>query len=89
MPPYRVEDFAKLTNSEFRALERDADAEAVLREAFEIARSGRPVMVDVAIDYSKKTFFTKGAITTNFWRLPWSDRVRLLGRAVGRRMGAG
>jgi acetolactate synthase-1/2/3 large subunit len=89
LPPYSVETFAALTNSEFRALERDADAESVLGEAFEIARAGRPVMVDVAIDYSHKTFFTKGAITTNFWRLPWSDRVRLLGRAVGRRIGAG
>jgi hypothetical protein len=88
LPPYSVETFASLTNSDFRALEHDADAERVLGEAFEIARAGRPVMVDVAIDYSHKTFFTKGAVTTNFWRLPWGDRVRLLSRAVGRRLGA-
>ncbi len=50
------------------------------------ARSGRPVMVEVAIDYGRKTFFTKGVVATNFLRLPWPERARLLSRAVARRL---
>ena len=87
LPPYSVEAFAKAANCAFLALEREAEVGAVLEQAFEIARSGRPVMVEVAIDYSEKTYFTKGIVTTNFWRLPWSERTRLLARAVGRRLG--
>ncbi len=89
LPPYTVESFAAATNCAYLALDSDADAAGVLGRALETARGGRPVMVDVAIDYSHKTFFTKGAVTTNFWRLPWGDRVRLLGRAAGRHMASG
>ncbi len=65
----------------------DAKSDAVVAEALKRTREGGPpIMIDVAIDYSYKTFFTKGAVTTNFWRLPWNDRLKLLGRAVGRRI---
>ena len=86
LPPYSVEAFAKAANCAHLALGGEADIGSVLDQAFEISRAGRPVMVDVAIDYSRKTFFTKGVITTNFWRLPWSERTRLLARAVQRHL---
>ncbi len=87
LPPYSVEAFAKATNCAHLALARDAEVRSVLEQAFETSRAGLPVMVDVAIDYSQKTFFTKGVITTNFWRLPWPERTRLLARAVARHLG--
>jgi len=59
--------------------------EAMTR-ALGTARGGKPVMVEVAIDYSRKTWFTRGVVATNFWRLPWPERLRLLARAVGRRL---
>jgi acetolactate synthase-1/2/3 large subunit len=43
-------------------------------------------MVEVAIDYSRRTFFTRGVVSTNFWRLPLGDRLRALGRVVARRL---
>ena len=43
-------------------------------------------MVEVAIDYSEKTYFTKGVVRTAFGRLPWSDRLRFASRALGRRV---
>ena len=89
LPPYSVESFAAATNCAYLALDTDADAAAVLGQALDTARGGKPVMVDIAIDYSHKTFFTKGAVTTNFWRLPWRDRVRMLSRAAGRHLGGG
>ncbi len=86
LPPYSVEAFARATNCAFEALGSDGEIEPVLARAFETARSGRPVMVEVAIDYGRKTFFTKGVVATNFWRLPWPERARLLSRAVARRL---
>ena len=89
LPDYSVEAFAAFARCDFLRLATDADAESVLAEALKRTRAGKPVMVDVAIDYSRKTYFTKGAVMTNFWRLPWGDRLRLLGRAVGRRLPGG
>jgi acetolactate synthase-1/2/3 large subunit len=87
--PYSVEAFARATNCDYLALADDRGARDVLADALGRSRSGRPVVVEVAIDYSQKTFFTKGVVTTNFWRLPWGDRLRLLGRAVARRLPGG
>lgn len=86
LPQYSVEAFAKVTNCRFFKLKNDADIEQVLPRAFEIARADEPVLVDVNIDYSQKTYFTKGIMTTNFWRLPWGERLSMLSRAVSRRL---
>jgi len=44
------------------------------------------VIVDVAIDYSRKTYFTRGVVKTTFWRLPWGERLRMLARAAARHL---
>jgi hypothetical protein len=38
---------------------RDAEIPAVLGQARDIRAGGRPVVVDVAVDYSAPTFFTR------------------------------
>ncbi len=43
-------------------------------------------MIDCAIDYSHKTYFTKAVVKTSFGRLPWRDRLRFLGRALVRKV---
>jgi acetolactate synthase-1/2/3 large subunit len=40
----------------------------------------------VAIDYSRRTYFTAGVVKTNLLRLPWRDRLRFIGRALRRRV---
>jgi len=87
LPPFEVADLARVTHCRFFHLETDGDLDRVLPEAFAATRAGQPVLVDVNIDYSRKTYFTKGIMTTNFWRLPWSERLRMAGRAVTRRLG--
>ena len=47
---------------------------------------GRPIAIDVAIDYTRKTYFTKGVVKTNLRRLPFADQLRFIGRAIGRRL---
>jgi len=89
LPPFEVADLAKATHCRFFKLENDGDLDHVLPRAFKASRAGEPVLVDVNIDYSKKTYFTRGIMTTNFWRLPWAERLRMAGRAVTRRLGGG
>jgi hypothetical protein len=60
--------------------------DACLHDAGRVAAAGRPVVLDVAIDYSEKTYFTKGVVKTNLLRLPWSDRLRFVGRAAVRKI---
>ena len=55
-------------------------------EARRLAGSGQPVLVDVQIDYSKATAFTQGAVKTNFGRFPLSQQVRMVGRALVRKI---
>jgi acetolactate synthase-1/2/3 large subunit len=68
------------------SVDSNEQIEACLHDAGRIAAAGRPVVLDVAIDYSEKTYFTKGVIKTNLLRLPWSDRLRFIGRAAVRRL---
>ena len=68
-----------------RMLENNAIGETV-RQAIAILQAGRPVIVDVNIDYSKRTAFTEGAVKTNFGRFPLNEKVRTLARALTRRI---
>jgi acetolactate synthase-1/2/3 large subunit len=86
LPDYNLPAFCEAVGTEYLALSRNADTETVLRKAHELAKTGRPVVVEVAIDYSRKTYFTSGVVHTNLTRLPWPDRVRMVVRALGRRL---
>jgi len=67
-------------------LETDDQIPGVLDMVAGITASGRPVLVDTAIDYSEKTYFTRGVVKTTLLRLPWPDRLRFIGRALLRRI---
>ncbi len=67
-------------------LESDGGIDDVLGRVAELTAQGRPVAVDVAIDYSRQTHFTRGVVRTNLRRLPWRDRLRFIGRALARRV---
>jgi acetolactate synthase-1/2/3 large subunit len=86
LPDYNLEGICSGVGVEYLAMQRNADVEAVLAKALDITRSGRPAVVEVAIDYSEKTYFTRGVVRTNLGRLPWPDRIRFVLRALGRRL---
>ena len=77
--------FAALNVSTLK-LDRNEDIESCLHDAGRILAGGRPVVIDVAIDYSRKTYFTQGVVRTNLLRLPWGDRLRFVGRALYRKL---
>lgn len=86
LPDYDLEALCTGLGVECLSLRTDEEVTAVVSEAAAATAAGRPVVVDTAIDYSQKTFFTRGVIKTTFNRLPWPDRLRFVARALGRRL---
>lgn len=87
LPDYDLSAICRGVEVQHLALRHNSEIEAVLTKARAITQTERPVVVEVEIDYSEKTYFTKGVVKTNFGRLPWPDRLRMLFRAVTRRIG--
>ena len=84
--PLDVGGVAQATGASFLRLSSDADIDTVISSAFARAREGKPVLVDVAIDYSKRTRFTEGIVKTNLERFDFATKARLVGRALWRRI---
>jgi acetolactate synthase I/II/III large subunit len=86
LPDYDVAGLAAGIGVEALRLERDEELPAVLGQVRTCLGAGRPVLVDVAIDYSEKTYFTTGVVKTNLLRFSWPERMRFIGRAVKRKL---
>ncbi|HEU4516118.1 MAG TPA: thiamine pyrophosphate-binding protein [Steroidobacteraceae bacterium] len=86
LPELDVEGLARANRVGFLAMRDDSDVERVVAEALDSAERGRPMLVDVRIDYSKRTRFTEGVIRTNLKRFGMRDQARLIGRALWRRL---
>ena len=84
LPDFNLEAISSGVGAQYLAMHRNAEVEAVLRQALNATGSGRPVVVEVAVDYSQKTYFTRGVLRSNLGRLPWPDRLRFVLRALGR-----
>jgi acetolactate synthase-1/2/3 large subunit len=86
LPALDFEALARANRVAYRAMRNDGDVDRVMQEALASAGAGEPVLVDVRIDYSKRTRFTEGVIRTNLKRFGLADQARLIGRALWRRM---
>lgn len=86
LPDYDLAGICRGVGVEYLAMQQNADVESILAKALAVTRSGRPMVVEVAIDYSRKTYFTRGVVRTNLGRLPWPDRIRYVARALGRKL---
>jgi acetolactate synthase-1/2/3 large subunit len=87
LPDYDLPAFCRAVGVEHLLLENNAAIDAVLERARALTDARRPVVMEVAIDYSRKTYFTNGVVKVNLGRLPWPDRLRMIVRAVARRIG--
>jgi acetolactate synthase-1/2/3 large subunit len=65
-------------------MDNDNEISEGINTALEISRGKTPVLVDVNIDYSKKTYLTKGVVKTNLGRFPTREKLRFIGRALKR-----
>lgn len=85
LPDYDLVGICHGVGVECLPLDGDEDIDAVVDRARRTAAAGRPVVVDVRVDYSRKTWFTRGVVATNLGRMAWGDRLRYVGRALARR----
>ncbi|HCB40968.1 MAG TPA: hypothetical protein DEP79_14785 [Gammaproteobacteria bacterium] len=58
----------------------------VMSKAWSLADDNVPVIVDVKIDYSKRTRFTEGIVVTNLKRFNLGTKARFIGRALVRKV---
>jgi acetolactate synthase-1/2/3 large subunit len=84
--PLDVAGVAQATGAAFVRMGSDTDIGPALDQAFAAAAANRPVIVDVAVDYSKRTRFTEGIVKTNLERFDLGTKARLVGRALWRRV---
>jgi acetolactate synthase-1/2/3 large subunit len=76
---------ARATGAAYVAAPNDDSLEQAVGEARRLAATGRPVIVDVAIDYSKPTAFTLGTTRTSFMTFPLGQKLRFAKRMLQRK----
>ncbi len=86
LPDYDLTPLCAGLGVECVKLETDAGIAGVLARVTDVTASGRPIVVDTAIDYTHKTYFTRGVVKATLGRMPWPDRLRFIGRAVARKL---
>jgi acetolactate synthase-1/2/3 large subunit len=86
LPDFDLAALSKAVGVEYVSLNSDSHVQETLQKARSIHDDGRPVLVEVEIDYSAATYFTRGIVRTTLGRLPWPDRLRFVARALARRL---
>lgn len=77
---------ADAVGAEYLQIKNDNEIESVMDQVFKNGSRKRPVIVDVNIDYSKKTYMTKGVVKVNLARFSQSEKLRFLVRAAKRHL---
>lgn len=86
MGEIKLEGIALATGAAYLELGSNGEIDSVIKNALDTSSGGQPVIVDVKIDYSKRTRFTKGVVQTVLKRFPLGDKFRFIGRAIKRKM---
>ncbi len=81
-----VSGVATAVGAKYIHIEDNAGIDSALQSALSASKKGQPVIVNVKIDYSKTTRFTKGAVKTNMKRFDLKTKVRFIGRALVRKV---
>lgn len=86
LAPVMLAGVAQAVGAQYLRIASNADLAAQIAAANTAAAAGQPVIVDVAIDYSRRTAFTEGVVKTNFQRFTLGQKARALSRAMRRRV---
>ena len=77
---------ADATGARYIAIDNNDRIAAGIQEALAAAAQDQPVIIDVRIDYSKRTRFTQGVVKSVLSSFPVRDRLRFVGRALLRKV---
>jgi len=86
LPQTKLKGLAMATGAEYVRIEKNSDIKTGLSKARKLAQENKAVILDINIDYSKATAFTEGAVKTNLNRMPLPTKVRMVGRAMLRKV---
>lgn len=82
----KLEGIAIATGAKYISISKNSEIEAGVKNAMTLIATGQPVIVDVRIDYSKRTRFTQGVVKAVLKRFPLGDKFRFIGRALYRKV---
>lgn len=85
LPTVQFEGIAKACGAHFLRMTKNDEVNKTIETALNLSYNA-PVIVDVEIDYSKKTRFTQGVVKTILKRFTLADKARFIGRALVRKM---
>lgn len=83
---FNIDGIAHAVGATYLVIENDAQIDEIIDTALKTAKSNKTVIVDVHIDYKKRTRFTKGVVKTVLGNFPFPDKVRFIGRAMKRKI---
>ncbi len=86
LPALKYAPFAESVGAAYVKMSDDRDVEQQMTRALSLAEKGQPVIVEVNIDYSKKTCFTTGALKANLDRFDFVTKMRFIGRVLIRKV---
>jgi acetolactate synthase I/II/III large subunit len=81
-----IKGVADACGASYFLMQNDKSIESVMTDAFKESEKNIPVIVDVMIDYTKKTYMTKGVVKVNLARFSFKEKMRFIGRAVKRHL---
>lgn len=81
-----LQGVADAVGARYLHLKSNADIEETIGQALNLAADQAPVIVDVNIDYSRRTRFTQGVVKAVLGRLPLGEKARFIGRALWRKV---
>ncbi|WP_242117145.1 thiamine pyrophosphate-binding protein [Aestuariivivens sediminicola] len=79
-----LKGIAEAVGAHFVSIDHDHELDEKMKKAFDLSSTNLPVLVDVKIDYEKKTFMTKGVVKANLSRFSLSEKIRFISRAIKR-----
>ena len=82
----QLKGIAEGVGARYVAIENDSQISDALAEALDGGKTRLPVIVDVRIDYSKRTCFTKGVVKIAMKTFPFRDKARFIVRALTRKI---
>lgn len=79
-----VSGVARAVGARYIRMSSDTKLERDMTETLNLVKEGETVLVDVAIDYSRKTCLTRGVVKTSLGRFPFKEKMRFILRALKR-----
>lgn len=84
--PLNHQAYAQAIGAHYIGISHSEACEDAIQQALTLAAQGQVVLVDVHVDYSKRTRFTQGVVQAKLKTFARRDKTRIISRAIWRRL---